>query len=216
MRRRVRTAGALLALGVALVGCGGQQAGSAGSGPSGLSSPSGNTTAPSAAETGATATSGSTESAMSAMDMQGAAERADDMLDLTLGAIEPAVRWAHGPTTTGSCDVTRRRTVMTVVAPERRQEFLDRVESFWRERDYRIKAVNTDEEFPAVYAQAEGFGISVSVRGGGQVFFEVDSPCVRESKVAASASKPNGPSYEGIYPLPRPDVASPYWSEGAS
>ncbi|MGW0854099.1 hypothetical protein [Streptomyces sp. NPDC002690] len=203
MRRMLRTAVATLALGLVLAGCGGQQAGS--DGPA-----TGSTTNTS------TSTSGSTGSPMGAMDMQGAAERADSMLDLTLRAIEPAVQWAHGPTTTGSCDVTRRRTVMTVVAPGRRQEFLDRVTEFWRGSEYRIKAVNKDEEFPAVYAQAEGFGISVSVRGGGQVFFEVDSPCVRKSEVADSTSKPNGPAYEGVYPLPRPDVKSPYWSAGGS
>ncbi|MCX5398024.1 hypothetical protein [Streptomyces sp. NBC_00102] len=214
MRRRLRTAVAMAALGLALAGCGRQQAGSDG--------PATGTSAGSTASTsttGTTSTSGSTGSTgspMDAMDMQGAAERADSMLDLTLKAIEPAVRWAHGPTTTGSCDVTRRRTVMTVVAPGRRQEFLDRVTGFWRDSEYRIKAVNKDKDFPAVYAQAEGFGISVSVRGEGQVFFEVDSPCVRKSEVADSVSKPNGPSYEGVYPLPRPDVKSPYWSEGSS
>ncbi|WP_328720801.1 hypothetical protein OHT52_15940 [Streptomyces sp. NBC_00247] len=219
MRRRLRTAVATLALGLVLAGCGGQQVGSDGP-ATGSTTATGDGATSGTGDSASTSTSGSTSgstgSPMGAMDMQGAAERADSMLDLTLKAIEPAVQWAHGPTTTGSCDVTRRRTVMTVVAPERRQEFLDRVTEFWREGGYRIKAVNKDEEFPAVYAQAEGFGISVSVRGGGQVFFEVDSPCVRKSKVADSASKPNGPAYEGVYPLPRPDVKSPYWSVGAS
>lgn len=202
MRRRLRTVVATLALGLALAGCGREHAGADGG--------------PTSGKTEQSATDSATESAMSAMDMQGAAERADSMLDATLRAIEPAVQWAHGPTTTGKCDVTRRRTVMTVVAPERRQEFLDAVESFWRDSEYRITAVNTDQEFPAVYARAGGFGISVSVRGEGQVFFESDSPCVRESEVADSTSKPNGPSYEGVYPLPRPNVRSAHWSTGAS
>ncbi|MFF3794236.1 hypothetical protein ACFYXW_29990 [Streptomyces sp. NPDC001981] len=148
-----------------------------------------------------------------AMDMQGAADRSDDMLDAVLKAIEPEVQWAHGPTTTGSCDVTRRRTVMTIVSAGRREEFLDKVEKFWRKNDYRIKGFNKDKEFPAVYAQTKaGFGISLSFRGEGQAFFEADSPCVKESKVADSTSEPNGPSYKGVYPLPRPDVRSDYWS----
>ncbi|MFJ7948263.1 hypothetical protein ACIQ6K_32170 [Streptomyces sp. NPDC096354] len=152
-----------------------------------------------------------------AMDMQGAAERSDDMLDAVLKAIEPEVQWAHGPTTTGSCDVTRRRTVMTIVSAGRREEFLDTVEKFWRKKDYRIKGINNDKEFPAVYAQTKaGFGISLSFRGEGQAFFEADSPCVKESKVADPTSEPNGPSYEGVYPLPRPNVRSDYWSAGAS
>ncbi|MFE7328897.1 hypothetical protein ACFU8W_28765 [Streptomyces sp. NPDC057565] len=151
------------------------------------------------------------------MDMQQAAERSDGMLDAVLKAIDPEVQWAHGPTTTGTCDVTRRRTVMTIVSASRRADFLDQVETFWRRSDYRIKAINNDTEFPAVYAHTDaGFGISVSFRGKGQVFFEADSPCVKESKVADSTSEPNGPAYEGVYPLPRPNVHSDYWSAGAS
>ncbi|MFH8886547.1 hypothetical protein [Streptomyces californicus] len=147
------------------------------------------------------------------MDMQEAAERADAMLDAVLKGIDPDVRWAHGPTTTRACGVTRRRAVMTVVSPERRQTFLDRAETFWRQNDYRIKAVNKDEKFPAVYAVTRsGFGVSVSFRGKGQAFLEADTPCVKESKVAAPASEPNGPAYEGVYPLPRPDVRSDFWS----
>ncbi|GGV90044.1 hypothetical protein GCM10015535_45160 [Streptomyces gelaticus] len=151
------------------------------------------------------------------MDMQEAAERADGMLDDVLKKIDPEVQWAHGPTTKGSCDVTRRRTVMTIVSAERRQAFLDQVEEFWRTSDYRIRAKNKDAEFPAVYAVTkDGFGISVSVRAKGQVFFEADTPCVKESKVAESVSKPNGPAYKGVYPLPSPNVRSDHWSAGAS
>ncbi|WRO11594.1 hypothetical protein SJX93_19210 [Streptomyces cyaneofuscatus] len=79
--------------------------------------------------------------------------------------------------------------------------------------DYRIKAVNKDEVFPAVYAVTEaGFGVSVSFCGKGQAFLEADSPCVEESKVAPPTAEPNGPSYEGVYPLPRPRVRSGFWS----
>ncbi|RPK94503.1 hypothetical protein [Streptomyces sp. ADI98-10] len=149
----------------------------------------------------------------SGMDMQEAAEQSDAMLDAVLKGIDPDVQWAHGPTTTRACGVTRRRTVMTVVSAERRQTFLDRAETFWRKNDYRIKAVNKDEEFPAVYAVTKtGFGVSVSFRGKGQAFLEADSPCVKESKVAAPTAEPNGPAYKDVYPLPRPNVRSDFWS----
>lgn len=106
---------------------------------------------------------------------------------------------------------------MTIVSADRREMFLDRVETFWRDSDYRIKAVNADKVFPAVYAVTKsGFGISVSIRGKGQAFFEADSPCVKESKVADPTAEPNGPAYEGVYPLPRPNVRSDFWSAGAS
>lgn len=150
------------------------------------------------------------------MDMQVAADHADGIMDATLASIKPPIQWAHGPTTTGSCGVTRRRTVMTLVADERRGNFLGLVERVWRKRNYKIKGVNNDRDSPAIYAQApNGFGVSL-IFGGGQAFFEVDSPCVEESEVAESTTPPNGPSYAGVYPLPRPNVHSDFWSAGAS
>ncbi|WP_406094376.1 hypothetical protein [Streptomyces sp. NBC_01013] len=198
MSRRFQIIAVALAVGFALSACGSEKD-------------------PSGANAGTAVTESSTGTKGNSMDMQGAADRADGMLDAVLKEIAPEVQWAHGPTTKGSCDVTRRRTVMTIVSAERRQTFLDQVEKFWRTSDYRIKAKNDDAVFPAVYAVTkDGFGISVSVRAKGQVFFEADSPCVKESKVADSTSKPNGPAYRGVYPLPSPHVRSDYWSRGAS
>ncbi|MFJ1611180.1 hypothetical protein [Streptomyces sp. NPDC088249] len=150
------------------------------------------------------------------LNMQGAADRADSILDAVLREIKPEVQWAHGPTSTGSCDVSRMRVVMTVVSRERRGSFLGVVDRFLRKSGYRVKAVNRDTDVPAIYAQTnDGFGVSLSIGGEGQAFFEVDSPCVKESEVAESATPPNGPAYEGIYPLPRPNVRSGFWSAGA-
>ncbi|MFD3904357.1 hypothetical protein HXS80_18760 [Streptomyces sp. CB04723] len=197
VKRALPLVAAVLALGVPLSGCGNESGARGGDDVS----------------AGASSGVGSGRQGEQEMDMQEAAERADAMLDAVLKGIDPDVRWAHGPTTTRACGVTRRRAVMTVVSPERRQTFLDRAETFWRKNDYRIKAVNKDDTFPAVYAVTRsGFGVSVSFRGKGQAFLEADTPCVKESKVAAPASEPNGPAYEGVYPLPRPDVRSDFWS----
>ncbi|MFE6666899.1 hypothetical protein ACFVFH_25450 [Streptomyces sp. NPDC057697] len=200
MRRRFQIVAVALAVGFTLSACGSEKA-----------QPGADTSTPAAGSgTGGTDTKGSN------MDMQEAADRADGMLDAVLKEINPEVQWAHGPTTKGSCDVTRRRAVMTIVSADRRQGFLDQVEKFWRASDYRIKAKNNDTEFPAVYAVTkDGFGISVSVRAKGQAFFEADTPCAKESKVADSVSRPNGPAYKGVYPLPSPNVRSEYWSAGA-
>ncbi|MCX4771002.1 hypothetical protein [Streptomyces sp. NBC_01285] len=150
------------------------------------------------------------------MNMQAAAERADGLLNDVLEEIRPEVQWVHGPTTTGSCDVTRRRVIMTIISAERRGSFLGLVDRFWRKSDYRIKAVNNDVDVPAIFAQTrDGFGVSLIVGGEGQVFFEVDSPCVRESEVAEPMAKPNGPSYVDAEVIPRPNVHSAFWSAGA-
>ncbi|MGW2843432.1 hypothetical protein [Streptomyces sp. NPDC001108] len=199
MSRRFQIVAVALAVGFALSACGSEKA------------------HPEAgANTSTSSTAGSESTKGNKMDMQEAADRADGMLDDVLKKIDPEVQWAHGPTTKGSCDVTRRRTVMTIVSADRRQAFLDQVEQTWRASDFRIRAKNKDTEFPAVYAVTkDGFGISVSVRAKGQVFFEADTPCVKESKVAESASKPNGPAYKDVYPLPSPNVRSDHWSAGA-
>ncbi|MHC3464544.1 hypothetical protein [Streptomyces flavovirens] len=95
------------------------------------------------------------------MDMQAAADRADKILGAVLDEIKPAVQWAHGPTSHSGCDVSRMRVVMTIVSPGRRGSFLGIVDRHWRGSGYRIKAVNKDREFPAIYAQTEdGFGVS--------------------------------------------------------
>ncbi|MFF3952820.1 hypothetical protein ACFYY1_06400 [Streptomyces sp. NPDC001890] len=145
------------------------------------------------------------------MTMQEAAERQDGMLDATMKAIAPDLRWTHGATTTGNCEVTRRRVVMTIVSEERRGNLLGMVQRSWEKRGYTIKSVNNSHKFPAIFAAAtDGFGISVSVGGEGQFTFLADSPCVEKSEVAAPSASPNGPDYD--YPIPRPNVKDPFWS----
>ncbi|WUT62557.1 hypothetical protein OG257_18240 [Streptomyces sp. NBC_00683] len=150
------------------------------------------------------------------MDMQEAAERADGILDGVLEEIDPEVKWTHDTTSVGSCDVTRRRAVMTIVSADRRGSFLGVVDRSWRKSGYRIKSINNDPEVPAIFAQTkDGFGVSLIVGGEGQVFFEVDSPCVQESDVAESTTEPTAPTYEGMEHIPRPNIRSPFWSAGA-
>ncbi|MBT2524068.1 hypothetical protein J7E91_01140 [Streptomyces sp. ISL-99] len=152
------------------------------------------------------------QTGVAAMNMQEAAERLDSMLDGTISAIKPKVQWAHDDTTTGSCSLTRRRTVMTVISEQRRGSFLGVVERFWKKSGYQITSVDKDKDFPAVFAQtADGFGISLTIADKGQAYFEGDSPCVKKAKVANPTAKPNGPDYAGV-PIPRPNVRSDFWS----
>ncbi|GGU44055.1 hypothetical protein [Streptomyces lavendofoliae] len=154
----------------------------------------------------------SSASGVTGMNMQEAAERADGMLDATIAAVVPEIEWAHEDTTSGSCEVTRRRTVMTVISDQRRGNFLGVVERFWKKQGYKITAVRRDPEMPAVYAQTpEAFAIRVLFGYQGQAFFEATTPCVVKSGVGEPKSVPNGPAYDGVA-IPTPNVRSGFWS----
>ncbi|PVC91021.1 hypothetical protein DBP19_17470 [Streptomyces sp. CS090A] len=147
------------------------------------------------------------------MDMQGAAERADRILDGILTEIEPDVRWVHGPTTVGSCTVTRRRTVMTIVSAQRRGNFLGVVDRYWRKSGYRLREINSHADAPAMYAETkDGFVVSLIVADKGQVHFDVDSPCVRESEVADPVRRATAPLDPEAEFIPRPNIHSDFWS----
>ncbi|MEW2548983.1 hypothetical protein AB0910_24990 [Streptomyces sp. NPDC047002] len=150
------------------------------------------------------------------MDMEEAAYRADAMLDGTFAAVRPAVRWTHGETTVGICDLTRRRAVMTEVSEYRRGAFLGVVDRYWRRAGYTVKSVHVSKEFPAIYAQApDGFAISLSVGARGQVYFEVDTPCVERSAVPRPRTPSDGPDHQGG-PVPWPNVRDDFWSSSGA
>ncbi|WP_308117366.1 hypothetical protein [Streptomyces fuscigenes] len=145
------------------------------------------------------------------MNMQEAAERADFLLDGTLQAVKPGVAWSHGVTTTGNCEVTRRRVVMTQISEQRRGSFLGLVDRYWRSTGYEITAVNRSEANPAIYANsADGFELGLTFGYKGQAFLEAATPCVRKSEVAEPATPANAPRPE--WPIPRPDTHDDFWS----
>ncbi|MDQ0985385.1 hypothetical protein [Streptomyces sp. V2I9] len=151
------------------------------------------------------------------VDMQDAAVRSDAILDAVFRKIRPEVHWTHGFTSTGRCEVTRRRVVMTDISAERRGSFLGLVDRFWRKSGYQMTAVNNSSEFPAIYARTnDGYRMSLRIGGKGQAFFQVDTPCVQKSEVQDSTSQATAPLYEGMEFIPRPNIHSDFWSAGAS
>lgn len=147
------------------------------------------------------------------MNMQEAAERADEILDRTFDAVKPAVHWTHGQTTEGSCDVSRRRAVMTIVSPQRRGSFIGVVERHWKREGFRQIGVNRNPKSPATYFQTpDKFNVRLLVGGNGQMFFWMATPCVEESSVASPKSVTLGPNYAGE-PIPDPDIKSNFWSD---
>ncbi len=148
-----------------------------------------------------------------AMSMREAAERADEILDRTFDAIKPAVHWTHGQNTEGSCDVSRRRAVMTIVSPQRRGSFIGVVERHWKREGLRQIGVNRNTKSPATFFQTpDKFNVRLLVGGNGQMFFSVATPCVEESSVASPKSVTLGPNYAGG-PIPHPDIKSNFWSD---
>ncbi|OKJ33327.1 hypothetical protein [Streptomyces sp. CB01580] len=149
------------------------------------------------------------------MDMQSAADRADAMLDATIKAVVPEIQWAHYVTTVGSCDVSRRRKVVTIISEQRRGNFLGVIERFWKKSGYKITAVRQSKERPAIFAQSrDGFGISLVFGNQGQATFEVATPCVQKSEVSDPKTKPNGLEYP-LGEIPAPNVRSDFWSAEA-
>lgn len=150
------------------------------------------------------------------MNMQEAADRADGILDQTFAAIKPSVRWVHGESTEGSCDVSRRRAVITVISEKRRGSFLGIVERGWKEAGYRQIGVNANVASPATYFETpDGFRVRLLIGGGGQAFFEVATPCVDRSPVSMPTPPPGSAEHAGE-PVPAADVHSDFWSAGAS
>ncbi|RLL70677.1 hypothetical protein D7M15_21495 [Streptomyces sp. Z26] len=161
------------------------------------------------------------------MNMREAAEQADALLDQTLEAVHPGVRWEHGQVSDSACTgggmdegaekgaVLRRRAVSTVISDERRGSFLGVVERHWKERGYRVTSVNSDKKLPAVYVEtSEGFSLSLSFGYRGQAFFEAASPCADRSEVPPPGARPGVPDYTGRKP-PLPDEHSDFWSDRA-
>ncbi|MGD9481995.1 hypothetical protein WDH52_01845 [Streptomyces sp. TRM70308] len=159
----------------------------------------------------------------STMNMQEAAEQADDIILGTWNAVRPPVEWSHRESTEGACtdatndltgtgSVTRRAAVLTIVSGERRGNLLGVVERHWKNSGYEITSVRDHKENPAIFASTpEDFRLSLVVGYQGQVFLDVVTPCVEESEVAPPATEANGGDGKGG-DVPLPDRESAFWS----
>ncbi|MER5207686.1 hypothetical protein [Streptomyces sp. NPDC002825] len=146
------------------------------------------------------------------MNMQEAAERADALLNDTIAAIEPAVKWDHGISTDGGCEVSRRISVTTVIYPERVGSFLGVVERHWEKSGFTRRGTNKSEKTPATYfVTPDGFQIRLLFGYQRQAHFEVATPCVEKSDVQPPKAVPGGPAYDGNKP-PLPGEQSDFWS----
>ncbi|MFE2365743.1 hypothetical protein [Streptomyces virginiae] len=158
------------------------------------------------------------------MNMQQGAERADAILQETLGAVRPELKWNHGPggsagctkgvagAATGTGSAKRSITILTVVSEQRRGALIGVIERDWKSRGYKITSVRQAAEAPAVYASTpDGYSLSVEVAGEGQFFLDAATPCLADSPVMDPMTKPNTHVRSGPFPQ-RPDERDEFWS----
>ncbi|MFD9520567.1 hypothetical protein [Streptomyces sp. NPDC059979] len=158
------------------------------------------------------------------MQIQQGAERADAILQETLAAVSPELKWNHGPggsagctkgvagaaTGTGASD--RIIGILTIVSEQRRGALLGVIEREWTSRGYKITTVNDSPTVPAIHAGTpDGYSLTVKVAGKGQFFLTAATPCLTDSDVQAPTAQPNTPQRGGVFP-PRPDVQDEFWS----
>ncbi|MFC9811823.1 hypothetical protein ACFVJM_07135 [Streptomyces virginiae] len=159
-----------------------------------------------------------------AMHLQQGAERADAILQETLGAVRPELKWNHGPggsagctkgvagAATGTGSAKRSITILTVVSEQRRGALIGVIERDWKSRGYKITSVRQAAEAPAVYASTpDGYSLSVEVAGEGQFFLDAATPCLDDSSVMDPMTQPNTHVRSGPFPQ-RPDERDEFWS----
>ncbi|KJK52016.1 hypothetical protein UK14_09920 [Streptomyces sp. NRRL F-4428] len=158
------------------------------------------------------------------MHMRQGAERADAILQETLGAVRPELKWNHGPggsagctkgvagAATGTGSAKRSLTILTVVSEQRRGALIGMIERDWKSRGYKITGARQAAEAPAVYASTpDGYSLSVEVAGEGQFFLDAGTPCLTDSSVMDPMTQPNTSQRKGPFPQ-RPDEQDEFWS----
>ncbi|WP_371772902.1 hypothetical protein [Streptomyces sp. NBC_01438] len=172
-----------------------------------------------------TACQGRKEQEEPAMDMQQAGQRAEALLDGTMEAIHPSVKWVYGTPSetpcstglnrpTGTTTVFRSRNILTLVSEQRRGELLEQVRRYWEQQGARDFSVFSDKDVPRIRATtSDGFSVVLQVGDIGNVFVRAGAGCVADSAMTYPAETPGtlgGPKKEELTPREHSD----FWSSG--
>lgn len=168
---------------------------------------------------------GKKEQEESTMDMQQAGQRAEQILDGTMEAIRPPVKWVRGTPAetacstglnrpTGTTTVFRSRNILTVVSKERRGELLEQVRRYWKQQGVRDFDIDSDKDMPGIRATtADEFTVALQVGSIGNIFVRSGAGCVEGSEMTLPAGmpgRPGGPKTEELKPREHSD----FWSSG--
>ncbi|MEV0913930.1 hypothetical protein AB0I93_06605 [Streptomyces sp. NPDC049967] len=160
-----------------------------------------------------------------AMDMQQAGQRSEAILNGTMAAIHPSVKWARGTPAespcstglnrpTGTTTVFRSRNILTVVSKERRGELLEQVRRYWEQQGVRDFDIDSDKDMPGIRATtADEFTVMLQVGSIGNVFVRAGAGCAEDSDMTYPAGTPGqsgGPKKEELTPRKHSD----FWSSG--
>ncbi|MEU1093291.1 hypothetical protein [Streptomyces sp. NPDC005877] len=166
---------------------------------------------------------GKKEEKVPTMDMQRAGERAEAILDATLAAIQPPVKWSYGypmreacsnglNEPTGTTTINRTRHVLTVISAQRRGNLLGVVQRYWEQQGFTVESVNPDKDMPSIRAKSpDGFGVDLGVGSIGNVHISAGFGCAKDSAMTyppGTPGQPGGPKEEEL----RPRDHSDFWS----
>ncbi|GAA2998425.1 hypothetical protein JCM13580A_41610 [Streptomyces drozdowiczii] len=170
-----------------------------------------------------TACQGGKEKEEPNMDMQQAGERAEEILDGLMAAIQPSVKWARGLTGETACDkgfseqtgttsITRSRNVLTVVSRQRRGELFKMIRGHWEQQGFREFDIDSREDMPRTRAKSpDGLVVILSAGSTGNISVTAGFACARDSPMSypkGTPSHPGGPVKSERIPREH----SPYWS----
>ncbi|MYQ76719.1 hypothetical protein GTW64_06345 [Streptomyces sp. SID4923] len=160
------------------------------------------------------------------MDMQQAGERAEEILDGTVAAIQPPVKWERDNPSQLACDnglnrpigatsVYRGRTILTVVSARRRGELLEMVRRYWKQQGFGDFEIDSDSHMPQIRAtSADGLVAILDVGDIGNVYFTAGFSCAKDSEMTYPSDTPGLPwgvtKTDGL-----PRKYSAHWSETA-
>ncbi len=121
---------------------------------------------------GATDSTSSSKESRSTLNLQEAADRADEILDETFAAIKPPVQWTHRYSMPGDCYVDHDRAVMTIISAERRGSFLGVLERHWKSKGYKLVSTSPNG-LVAHFRTQDGFQLEVLIAPSGQAHLSV-------------------------------------------
>lgn len=158
------------------------------------------------------------------IDQARAADRCEDLLQDTLGAVRPGLVWQRGVECEGArlpapedgpggagvhWYVSRSRDILTIVSVARRACLLGAVEADWRRRGFTITAVSADLELPGLCAiTRDGYRLALGFGELGNACVAVVSPGVARSPWPRHPPAAPG----GTECAPLPQVRCPFWT----